>query len=890
MRTDTPRPILLKNYEPSPFLIDTVDLDVALDPTATRVVAKMKVRPNPEGRSTTTLVLDGEHLMLEQVKLSGKVLEDRSFTVTDQSLTIRGVPDRPFTLEITTVCDPEANKSLSGLYRSQGVFCTQCEAEGFRRITYFLDRPDVLAVYTTRIEADKAIAPVLLSNGNLIESGAVKTDSKTKSPRHFAVWHDPFPKPCYLFALVGGDLACVKGSYKTGSGRRIALRIYVEHGKEDRCSWAMDSLKRSMRWDERRFGLEYDLDMFMIVAVSDFNMGAMENKGLNIFNDKLVLATPETATDQSFTAIESVIAHEYFHNWTGNRITCRDWFQLCLKEGLTVFRDQEFSSDERSRPVQRIMDVRDLRMHQFPEDNGPLAHPVRPERYIEINNFYTATVYEKGAELCRMIHTMLGEEGFSKGMDLYFDRHDGDATTVEHFIKCFEDACHADLSQFMLWYQQAGTPELICSLKHDAKKKTVDLSVEQVLPASPQQKRKKPHVIPLRLGLIDPDGKDLPLELRGKDHAFDLPDDVILLTKRRETFTFENIDKRPVPSLLRGFSAPVNLTLSLSDEDLRHAMAFDSDPFNRWQAGQTYATRVILDLVKSSQAGKRAQRGKRLAESIRSILLDRSLDPAFRALCLALPSEGDLARVLVKNIDPELIHRARKRVLGLVGRRLSDDLKTIYSEMQTDVPYLPTAEQAGQRALRNGALLLLAKRGTAEDAKLAAKHYRQAKNMTDKISALYQLTDMRGPERDRAFANFYRTWSKDHVVIDQWFVIQALSSRADTLKQVKALTQHKLFSLKNPNKVRALIGAFAAFNPTGFHRLDGAGYNFVADTILEIDDFNPQVSARLTGAFKNWKTLEDRRQKAAKLALKRIARHDGLSRDVQEIVQKMLEA
>ncbi len=592
MRTDTPRPIRLQDYRPPDWLVERVELDVSLHPTATRVRATLTLMPN--AGTPAPVVLDGDGLNLVALTLDGSPLPPERYVATPDSLTIAQPPYAPFRLEIETLLDPSANTQLMGLYRSGSTYCTQCEAEGFRRITYFLDRPDVMAVYTARIEAEKADAPVLLANGNLVEAGDVPGTS-----RHFAIWHDPFPKPSYLFALVGGTLACVEDFFVTVSGREVALRIYVEPGKEDRCAYAMDSLKRAMRWDEQAFGCEYDLQMFMIVAVSDFNMGAMENKGLNIFNDKYVLASPATATDGDFAAIEAIIAHEYFHNWTGNRITCRDWFQLCLKEGLTVFRDQEFTSDQRSRPVKRIADVRGLRTQQFVEDAGPLAHPVRPELYHEINNFYTATVYEKGAEIVRMLKVLIGPDKFRKGMDLYFSRHDGHAATVEQFIQCFADAARVDLTQFMLWYSQAGTPEVIVSGSHDVKTATYRLDVAQMVPPTPGQPVKQPMVIPLALGLVGSDGRDLPLVLADGGKL----DGVLTLRQSAESFTFGGIDRRPVPSLNRGFSAPIKLNANTSADELRFLAARDSDPFNRWQAVQTLATRLLVDNTATLRTG-----------------------------------------------------------------------------------------------------------------------------------------------------------------------------------------------------------------------------------------------------------------------------------------------
>src|SRR6516225_5498170 len=670
MRTEEARPVRLEDYRPPDWLVESVELDVCLDPTATQVRAALTLRPNGNGAAPAPLMLDGESLKLHALRLDGAALPPEQFVATPDRLTIAQPPQRRFRLEIETVVDPSANTQLLGLYRSGAIYCTQCEAEGFRRITYFPDRPDVMAVYTTRIEAEKADAPVLLANGNLVASGDVPGTT-----RHFAVWHDPFPKPSYLFALVGGKLACVEDRFHTMSGREVTLRIYVEPGKEPRCAYAMDALKRSMRWDEERFGREYDLDIFMIVAVSDFNMGAMENKGLNVFNDKYVLASPETATDNDFERIEAIIAHEYFHNWTGNRITCRDWFQLCLKEGLTVFRDQEFCADERDATVERIRDVRNLKASQFPEDAGPLAHPVRPGRYIEINNFYTATVYNKGAEVVRMLQTLLGREGFRRGMDLYFERHDGQAATVEDFVRCFEDATGRDLGQFMTWYSQAGTPELVCQLKYDARHKSADLTIAQVLPPTPGEAKKKPLHIPVRVGLLGGNGQDLALALASGKR---LENGVVELTKRTETFRFKDVPSRPVPSLLRSFSAPVNLKLGLSNSDLEFLMANDSDLYNRWQAAQDYATRVLLEAVKALRAGSRPRQPNAFVAALGVTLADDRLDPGYRAQLMFLPSESELARVIGRDVDPLAIHNARKGLRKAIGTALQDRLLETY--------------------------------------------------------------------------------------------------------------------------------------------------------------------------------------------------------------------
>ncbi|MGE0853504.1 MAG: aminopeptidase N [Hyphomicrobiaceae bacterium] len=882
MKTDTPRPILLKNYRPPNYLIYAVILDVSLHPTRTRVRAKLQIKRNPAYPGNPgPLRLDGEAIELESVRLDGRQLGPREYQTTDAELVIASPPDGPFTLETSTFCDPAANKALTGLYLSRGIYCTQCEAQGFRRITYFLDRPDVLATYTTRIEADRSEASVLLANGDPTERGTLDGGK-----RHYAVWRDPHPKPSYLFALVGGNLASYASDFTTASGRKVDLRIYVEPGKENRCAWAMDSLKRSMRWDEERFGREYDLDVFNIVAVSDFNMGAMENKGLNIFNDALVLASSETATDASFASIERVIAHEYFHNWTGNRITCRDWFQLCLKEGLTVFRDQEFCADQRFATVERIRDVRNLKATQFPEDAGPLAHPVRPGRYIEINNFYTATVYNKGAELVRMVQTLLGSDGFRKGMDLYFERHDGQAATVEDFLACFADSSGRDLGQFMTWYSQAGTPELVCQLKWDARARTADLSIAQVLPPTPGEARKKPLHIPVRLGLIASDGKDLPLVLAS---GRELADGLIEVTKRTETFRFRNVGSRPVPSLLRGFSAPANLTIGLSDADLQFLMANDSDLYNRWQAAQDYATRVLVEAVKAIRADKKPEKPTAFVQALGVTVGDESLDPGYRAQFMFLPSENDLARVIARDVDPLAIHTARRELRRAIGATLHDMLAQVYARHEVKGPYSPAPAAAGRRALRNAALGYLTCRGKSEDVARVAAHFANARNATDEVGALAMLSELRSPERAKAFDRFYARWKDDHLVIDNWFAYQASSPLPSTLASVAKLMRHPLFSTKNPNKVRALLGTFAMANPVNFNRPDGKGYEFMAKRVLEIDAFNPQIAARLLSAFRSWKALEPERRKLAKKTLQGIAAAKPLSHDVFEIVGKMLE-
>ena len=880
MRAEEARPVRLEDYRPPDWLVETVELDVALHPTATRVRATLTVKPNGNGGPPAPLVLDGEGLDLRSLVLDCETLPSERYVATPDRLTVAQPPRGRFRLQIETVLDPSANTELLGLYRSGSIYCTQCEAEGFRRITYFPDRPDVMAIYTTRIEAEKAEAPVLLANGNLVARGDVPGTS-----RHFVVWRDPFPKPSYLFALVGGELACLEDRFRTMSGREVALRIYVEPGKQDRCGFAMDALKRAMLWDETAFGREYDLDVFMIVAVSDFNMGAMENKGLNVFNDKYVLASPQTATDNDFERIEAIIAHEYFHNWTGNRITCRDWFQLCLKEGLTVFRDQEFSADMRSRAVERISDVRALRAQQFVEDAGPLAHPVRPALYHEINNFYTATVYEKGAELVRMINTLLGPENFRRGMDLYFVRHDGQAATVEQFVQCFADVSGADLRQFMLWYSQAGTPEVAASGSYDAGAKTYRLELTQTVPPTPGQSNKDPMVIPLVIGLVGGHGCDLPLK---PSNGRAIERGLLTLSKTTESIEFAEIGERPVLSLNRRFSAPIRLVLDLSAEDLRFLAAYDSDAFNRWQAVQTLANRLLVDNSSASRANRPMREDAGLLEAFRAVLADTSLEPAFAALMLTLPSETDIAREIGRDVDPDAVFAARSALRAAVGEHFAAALLDNYRRLSDTGPYRSDAASAGRRALRNTCLdLMVATRGP-EGISLAAAQYRTADNMTDRLAALSTLSLWDVPERAAALDDFYGRYAHDPLVIDKWLALQAAIPEPATLERVKALTTHRAFSLANPNRVRALIHAFALTNQKEFNRADGAGYDFIVDIALRLDAKNPQLAARLLSAFKSWRTFEPGRRTLAEAALRRAVAAQSLSADVTDIVQRAL--
>ncbi len=884
MRTDVAQPIRLADYRPPDYLIDRVDLDIRLDRQATRVIARLKLRPNPQGKTGADLVLDGDALKLKRLLLDGAPLDINANFVTPDRLTIASPPHEPFSLEIETELNPAANTQLMGLYRSGSAYCTQCEAEGFRRITYFLDRPDVLSVYSVRLEAEQAEAPILLSNGNRTATATIEGTT-----RHFAVWHDPFPKPCYLFALVGGDLGAIHDRFTTASGREVQLGIYVEHGKEPSAAYAMDALKRAMRWDEEAFGREYDLDVFNIVAVSDFNMGAMENKGLNVFNDKYILASPETATDTDYAQIEAVIAHEYFHNWTGNRITCRDWFQLCLKEGLTVFRDHEFSADMRSRAVRRIADVRTLRAQQFPEDAGPLAHNVRPDCYYEINNFYTATVYEKGAELIRMLKVLIGAKAFRAGMDLYFARYDGTAATVEQFVACFAEVSGRDLTQFSRWYSQSGTPLVEVEAHYDAAAQALTLDIRQSCKKTPGQDEKLPFVIPIELGLLSHDGKIFDLVTGPQDgaSAHELATGAIELTEPRRRLTIHALPERPVVSLLRGFSAPISLCYAASEDDLIAQTAHDSDSFNRWQASQTYATRLLLRSVERIRAGGVAESDPRFIDALRHVLKASPADPAFAAQVLALPGEADIAREIGANVDPDAIFAARKGLREAIGSGLAAELHTLYASLGEDGAYSPDATAAGRRALRNAALDLYAA-ANPDGLTLAETQFTRARFMTDKIAGLGILALHAGAERERAFEAYYEFYKNEPLAIDKWFALQAAIPEAGALERIRALMTHPAFSLSNPNRARALIGAFAAGNQTQFNAPDGSGYDFVAAIVLQLDEKNPQVAARLLGAFKSWRALEPHRRDLAEAALRRVIAQSRLSPDVKDIVERSL--
>jgi len=880
-----PQAINLADYKPTPYRVDSVKLNFDLHETSTTVTSTLSIKRATDhaaqGNTGAPLELHGEDLVLKSVAINGDVLAPEDYTVTKDALTINQVPDS-FVLDVETVINPATNTSLNGLYTSGGNFCTQCEAEGFRRITYMYDRPDVMARYTTTISAEQAKYPVLLSNGNLIARGQVDNDST----RHWATWEDPHPKPTYLFALVAGNLSHIEDKFVTLSGRDVTLHIYVQPHNIDKCDHAMLSLKKAMQWDEEVYGREYDLDIYMIVAVDDFNMGAMENKGLNVFNSKYVLAKPNTATDNDYEGIEGVIGHEYFHNWSGNRVTCRDWFQLSLKEGFTVFRDQEFSADMASRGAKRIQDVNVLRTHQFREDASPMAHPIRPESYVEINNFYTVTVYNKGAEVVRMLHHLLGAEKFRKGTDLYFERHDGQAVTTDDFVKALEDATKEDFSQFRLWYSQAGTPELQVSRHYDSDANTYTLHVEQSCPATPGQAQKAPFQIPLSMGLLDKSGSDLALQLQGEASASSATR-VLQVTASSQDFVFVNVPEEPVPSLLRGFSAPVKVNIALSDQERCFLMAHDSDDFNRWDAGQQFAVKFIVQLVDDYQNDRALVVPGDYVDALQKILQDPTLDKSLAAQAISLPSESYISE-FVNPIDPVAIHKVCRFVRESVAKKLSDVLSSVYVSLCDDAKYSIDQEAVSRRALKNTCLWYLMELNDEGIVKRCYQQFSMGNNMTDVMAALYALANTDCEQGEQALEQFYQQWKNDTLVVDKWLGLQATSRLSGTLKKVKALTQHEAFSIKNPNKVRALVGAFGHGNPAQFHDASGAGYEFLTDYILKLDALNPQISARLVTAYMTWRKYDIKRQDLLKLQLERIITSPDLSRDVYEIVSKSL--
>jgi len=870
----------LRDYTPAPYLVDTVDLHIDIRDTFVLVRSCLALRLNPQGDGSRDLLLDGAELELESISLEGRVLGAEEYQLAANSLTLRDMAES-FTLEIVTRIFPKKNTSLEGLYLSNGIYCTQCESQGFRKITFFPDRPDVMAVFTTTIEADRSL-PVLLANGNLQESGPVGEG------RHFARWHDPFKKPSYLFATVAGELSKVDDTFKTASGRQVVLEIYVEPHNREKCGHALESLRHAMAWDERVFGLEYDLDRYMIVAVDNFNAGAMENKGLNVFNSKYILARPESATDDDYAGIEGVVAHEYFHNWTGNRVTCRDWFQLSLKEGLTVFRDQQFSGDMTSPSVKRIHDVAILRTHQFPEDAGPMAHPVRPESYIEINNFYTLTVYEKGAELIRMFYTLLGREGFRRGMDLYIERHDGQAVTTEDFAKAMADAYNAgprplgdiDFPQFALWYSQAGTPILQVAGEYDPKDKSYTLSVVQKAPANARASHKM-MFIPLAMGLLDEGGRELDLGCGAKSAT-------LKISKERQEFTFKDIPSRPVPSLLRGFSAPVILEYDYSDAELTCLLLHDSDPFCRWEAAQRFFNRRLLDLIASGRAGEEMRLSSKLSEiCARMLAADFEDDKDFLALMLTTPSHSYLAELL-DEIDPLAIHEARTFFRRFVAQNCRRELLGAYGDNLNRGPYRYDPQLAGRRRFKNLCLSYLALLDEGEIWELIHRQFREADNMSDELAALQAMVHGGAPQAAEVLGEFFEKWRHEPLVMDKWFTVQATAPTPAALDEVIRLTRHPLFAITNPNKVRALIGAFAAANPAAFHAADGGGYRFLVDKVLELDPLNPHIAARLLGNLSRWRKYEPKRQGLMAAELRRVIACKTISNGVFEVAEKSL--
>ncbi|XP_024396860.1 puromycin-sensitive aminopeptidase [Physcomitrium patens] len=884
---ETPKEIFLKDYKAPDYAFQKVDLIFVLGEDKTLVTSNIRVIPNFSDGAP--LILDGERLKLVTLKINGLHVSKDNYKVSARQLHMTSLPTGSFDLEVVVEIEPQNNTFLEGLYKSTGNFCTQCEAEGFRKITYFQDRPDVMSKFTTRIEADKTLYPVLLSNGNLVDEGDLP-DGK-----HYAVWEDPWTKPCYLFALVAGHLVSRDDSFTTMSGRKVALRIWTPPQDFSKTAHAMKSLKLAMKWDEEVFGLEYDLDLFNIVAVPDFNMGAMENKSLNIFNSKLILASPETATDVDYAAIEGVIGHEYFHNWTGNRVTCRDWFQLSLKEGLTVFRDQEFSSDMGSRAVKRIADVVRLRTMQYPQDGGPMAHPVRPHSYIKMDNFYTVTVYRKGAEVVRMYQTLLGKAGFRKGMDLYFQRHDGQAVTCEEFLAAMFDANKVKFPTFPLWYAQAGTPTLTVITSYDADAQTFTIKCKQVVPPTPGQSKKEPMLLPLAVGLLDSHGHDMRLtsvkDGASLHHLTSADGDytttaVLHVDKTEQEFTFMNITEKPVPSLLRNFSAPVRLVSDVTNEDLYFLLAHDSDQFNRWEAGQTLSRKLMLDLISAHQRGEKISVDSAFIKGIRSILLDSSLDKDFAARCLTLPAEGEIAD-LMDVADPDAVHIVRRFVVREVSACLREDLLNTVKLNRSSIAYDPSHEHRARRALKNVALGYLASLNEPETIDVAVNEYKIASNMTDQLAALNAICQNPGNLRSKSLADFYEQWKEEALVMNKWLALQAMSDIPGNVENVRRLLDHPAFDIRNPNKVYSLIGGFCT-SAINFHAKDGSGYTFLADVVLQLDKLNPQVASRMVSSFSRWRRFDEERQALAKAQLERITSQNGLSDNVFEIASKSL--
>lgn len=865
-----------KDYQAPDYAITATRLTVEITDAKTVVISDLDMQRLTCANDTAPLVLDGEQQTLLSIKLNDNLLPPHEYQLTEHHLTLNNLPNS-FTLSISSEIHPETNTSLEGLFKSQDMYCTQCEAHGFRRITYYLDRPDVLSTFTCKIIADRSLYPVLLSNGNKIGAGQLDQN------RHYAVWHDPFRKPCYLFALVAGDLAVLKDEYVTASGRPVALEIYTAHQDIAKCQYAMKALKQAMRWDEERFGREYDLDIYMIVAASDFNMGAMENKGLNIFNTKYVLADSATSTDLDFQNVQAVIGHEYFHNWTGNRVTCRDWFQLSLKEGLTVFRDQEFTSDHHSRAVKRIEDVKIIRGQQFAEDASPMSHPIRPESYIEMNNFYTVTVYNKGAEVIRMQYTLLGAEGFCRGMDLYFQRHDGQAVTCDDFVTAMADANHVDLTQFRLWYAQAGTPELIVKDHYDPITKTYTLTIQQRCAPSAGQLIKLPFHIPIKVGLISLTGAALNVKYQDKLTETHL----LELREPEQQFVFEEVTQAPIPSLLRDFSAPVKLDYAYSEAQLQILSACDSNPFNRWDAGQTLAARLILQLTDAIQAGRPLRLPAAFIDVIKATLLAADLDKALIAKAITLPNERILGEI-VSTIDPLSLHQAREFVLNELAINLKDLFSEIYQQNHETAPYAIDRTASAKRRLKNACLSYLMQGSESSAITLCQTQFAHANNMTDQLAALQLLANCRDSKAcDTALASFYQQWQNEALVLDKWLMVQSTSKRSDTLARVETLLTHPAFDYKNPNKVYALLMSFSQ-NIPHFHAVDGSGYQLMETAIAKLDALNPQVAARLVRSLMNWRRYHQPQQQAMKRSLAALAQRPKLSKDVYEIVSKSL--
>ena len=865
MRTETPVEIRREDYTPPSYGISSVNLEFDLTPTGTEVIAKLRFQPWKNESVGQKLRLDGEDLNLLEIAVDDDQLPESDYMVDSEGLTLLSPPTHDFTLSTRVAISPQENTRLEGLYLSNGIYCTQCEAEGFRRITYFLDRPDVMASYEVEIRAPKSEAPVLLSNGDLIASGDLSDG------RHFARWRDPHKKPSYLFALVAGDLGKTSDTFTTKSGKPVDLAIWTEHDQIDKTDYAMDALKRSMAWEEEIYGLEYDLNQFNIVAISDFNMGAMENKSLNIFNAKYILANPLTATDNDYSFIESVVAHEYFHNWTGNRVTCRDWFQLSLKEGLTVFRDQQFSADMRSEPVQRIQDVRQLRARQFPEDAGPLAHPIRPDSYIEINNFYTATVYEKGAEVIRMLSRLIGWEDFRKGIDLYFERHDGTAATCDDFIDAMADASGKNLSLFRRWYSQSGTPTL--HVTKNFQDGIFELTIHQKIPPTPGQSKKEPMEMPIEVGLIGPDGKDIVSK-------------VLILSQEKQSWTFEGLKTTPVISINRSFTSPVKIDDRETDSDRSFRMAHDQDAFNRWEAGQAFAQDILIKMVEELEANRAPQIPSDFLAAWEQILKDPNIDPAFRSLLMTLPSVENVAEAMtIANFDA--IFSARQTLRNTLALANSKRLEVIWNDMQDSGDFNPSAIAAGKRALSGTVLAYLSRLPNGDSRALEATS--NATNMTDKIAALSALNDMPGRARDIALQNFREDYDGQTHVLDKWFSLVATAPIPSALSDIRQAMRDPTFTLSNPNKARALIGGFVAANPTEFHREDGSGYAFHAEMTVTLDQINPQTAARMLAPLGRWRRMDEGRQSKMRIALEEIASTQGVSRDVFEIATKALK-